>query len=142
MKILIQSTEAELEKCFRIIHQLRPHLDINQFIAQTKRQKIESGYTLVFAEDESNNFLSVAGFRIAEFLAWGKILYVDDLVTDIVHQSKGFGSSLLKWLDAYARKMNCKEIHLDSGVQRFQAHRVYLQHKMDITCHHFGKKIS
>jgi hypothetical protein len=32
-------------------------------------------------------------------------------------------------------------LHLDSGVQRFAAHRFYLARRMDITCHHFALKL-
>ena len=39
---------------------------------------------------------------------------------------------------AWARKRECAELHLDSGVQRFGAHRFYLNHRMDITSHHFA----
>lgn len=34
------------------------------------------------------------------------------------------------------------ELHLDSGVQRYGAHRFYLRHGMDITSHHFRLVLS
>ncbi|MEH2265848.1 hypothetical protein [Nostoc sp.] len=38
----------------------------------------------------------------------------------------------------YAKNHGCKHLSLDSGVQRFGAHRFYLMERMKITSHHFG----
>jgi GNAT superfamily N-acetyltransferase len=81
---------------------------------------------------------AVAGFRLVEMLAWGRSLYVDDLVTDSAERSKGYGESLMRWLIDCARATGCEELHLDSGVQRFDAHRFYLAQRMKISSHHFA----
>jgi hypothetical protein len=38
--------------------------------------------------------------------------------------------------DYYARSQNCQQLTIDSGVQRFAAHRFYLMQRMNITSHH------
>ena len=81
---------------------------------------------------------SVAGFRVHETLAWGWILYVDDLVTDEAARSSGYGERLLSWLAELARADGCDELHLDSGVHRFDAHRFYLRNRFAISAHHFS----
>jgi hypothetical protein len=53
----------------------------------------------------------------------------------------GLGGRLLEWLLAHARAQGCVQLHLDSGVQRFGAHRFYLAHRLDITSHHFATRI-
>ncbi len=80
----------------------------------------------------------MAGFRLGEILAWGRFLYVDDLVTDSDERSKGYGEKLMTWLLQYARSQGCEELHLDSGVQRFGSHRFYLGLRMKISSHHFA----
>ena len=65
-------------------------------------------------------------------------MYVDDLVTDDAERSQGWGGRLLDWLIETAREAGCQQFHLDSGVQRFGAHRFYLMKRMQITCHHFA----
>ena len=40
-----------------------------------------------------------AGFRVAECLAWGRFLYVDDLVTVGSARFRGCGQRLLDWLN-------------------------------------------
>ena len=94
----------------------------------------------MFVED-GGEVRCVAGYRILESLAWGKFLYVDDLITAERDRSRGFGQQLFEWLLQTARSEACEEFHLDSGVQRFGAHRFYLGQRMDITCHHFARKL-
>jgi GNAT superfamily N-acetyltransferase len=116
--------------------ELRPHLTADEFAARVLRQQV-SGYKLAFLEAEQT-VQSVAGFRLMENLAWGRILYVDDLVTAEQSRSRGFGDALFDWLVEYAKSQNCRQLHLDSGVQRFRAHAFYLRKKMIISSHHFA----
>jgi hypothetical protein len=51
------------------------------------------------------------------------------------------GGALFDWLVQLAREHECRELHLDSGVQRFDAHRFYLGKRMHITSHHFALKL-
>ena len=66
---------------------------------------------------------------------------VDDLVTLAEGRSRGYGKKMLDWLIAESRARDCDEFHLDSGVQRFGAHRFYLTQRMDITSHHFALRL-
>jgi GNAT superfamily N-acetyltransferase len=68
-------------------------------------------------------------------------MYVDDLVSKEGERSKGYGGQLFDWLVEYARSEGCDQFHLDSGVQRFAAHRFYLTKRMSIEAHHFGLKL-
>jgi GNAT superfamily N-acetyltransferase len=70
--------------------------------------------------------------------AWGKHMYVDDLVTAERHRSTGAGARMMDWLKSYARAHGCRQLHLDSGVQRFGAHRFYLREGFNIGSHHFS----
>ncbi len=127
--------------------QLRPHLTEEEFVAQAKRQRESVGWVLVYAElppsippQEVGEVMAVAGFRIAEYLAWGKALYVDDLIADEATRGSGYASALFDWLVEYARREKCDSFHLDSGTgpHRYRAHRFYLHKGMDITSHHFA----
>lgn len=139
--ICLAESEDEIRRCFPVMAELRPHLVGGDFADRVRRQQQESGYQLAFVE-ESGAARAVAGFRIAEFLAWGRILYVDDLVTSAAERSRGHGQALFDWLVARAKANGCAQLHLDSGVQRFDAHRFYLRHRMSITSHHFSLVLS
>ncbi len=125
--------------CFPVMRQLRPDLSEDEFVQRVARQRPQ-GYQLLAASIEGE-VVAVAGFRVLDNLAWGRFLYVDDLVTGDAHRSHGFGGQLLDWLVGYCQENAIAELHLDSGVQRFGAHRFYLDHRMDITSHHFAVQI-
>jgi GNAT superfamily N-acetyltransferase len=138
--ISIAISIPEIIECFPVITELRPHLELTEFLTQVQRQQQQFNYQLVYFQvDETVQ--AVAGFRISESLAWGKFLYIDDLVSKSGDRSKGYGGELFDWLIDYARTENCQQLTLDSGVQRFAAHRFYLRQRMEITSHHFTIKL-
>ncbi len=120
--------------------QLRPHLGETEFIDRVRRQQQAGGYRLAYLEHDGA-VKSLAGFRLSESLFYGRFLYVDDLVTDQACRSMGFGEQLFDWLVQEAKQNGCENLVLDSGVQRFGAHRFYLRNRMDILCHHFALKL-
>ena len=105
-------------------------------IEQIKRQQA-NGYQLAYVM-EGGQVLCVAGFVISDKLAWQKHVYIDDLVTCEIQRSSGAGKYLLDWLKAYAKEQGCQQLHLDSGVQRFGAHKFYLREGFTISSHHFA----
>lgn len=90
---------------------------------------------------EGEEIRCVAGYRLQELLAYGKVLYVDDLITDETARSRDFGKRMLDWLVEEARKNDCEKLHLDSGVQRYDAHRFYMREGMKISSYHFSKPV-
>ena len=139
-EIRLATKGAQILSCHKIMHQLRPHLTSEQaFVEQVQRQ-IQEGYRLAYIED-AGQVKALAGFRFLEFLAWGKVIYIDDLVSDAATRKKGYGSKILKWVINEARKAKCDQVHLDSGPQRHDAHRLYLNHGFKIIGHHFALDI-
>ena len=104
------------------------------------RRQQAHGYQLVCVLGAAGP-VAVAGFRCSEALAWGRYLYVDDLATLASERSRGHGARLIAWLRDYALRHGCEQLHLDSGVQRFSAHRFYLREGFSITSHHFALEL-
>ena len=140
MQIQLAETDDQIAACFPVMAELRPHLVSSEFVARVRRQE-RDGFQLAYASDLERT-LAVAGFRLMEKLVTGPTLYVDDLVTSDGARSRGYGHELFAWLVATARARGCSALELDSGVQRFAAHRFYLANRMDITSHHFAMKLS
>jgi GNAT superfamily N-acetyltransferase len=138
--ISIATSIQSITDCFPVITELRPHLELLDFLTQVQRQQQQFNYQLVYLQIDEM-IQAVAGFRISESLAWGKFLYIDDLVSKSGDRSKGYGGELFNWLINYAQTENCQQLTLDSGVQRFAAHRFYLRQRMEITSHHFTIKL-
>ena len=135
-KVETAQSDEQILKCFDLLKLLRPGLEREGFVSRVKTQQKE-GYCLIYIEDDEG-VRSVAGFRIAHFLAWGRVLYVDDLITQPEARGIGFGTHLLKWLKGEAKKEACNGIHLDTGIELEDAHRLYLNLGMKINCLHLS----
>jgi GNAT superfamily N-acetyltransferase len=143
MNFAIKQAESDeaVRRCFPVMQALRPHLqDPGTFLARVRRQQAQSGWALIYVEDAGAP-VACAGFRIGEWLSWGKALYVDDLICLESHRGKGFAEALMRWMEIHAREQGCQEFHLDSGTFRLPAHRFYHRLKLGITAFHFTKKI-
>ncbi|MDH3419496.1 MAG: GNAT family N-acetyltransferase [Gammaproteobacteria bacterium] len=136
MEIKIAESAAELERIAPVLLQLRTNFDRQSLLAQIRVQQ-RAGYQIAYAES-GGEVLCVAGFVVSSKLAWGKNIYIDDLVTDANHRSSGAGKGMMDWLKSYAKEKGCEQLHLDSGVQRFAAHRFYLRERFEISSHHFA----
>jgi GNAT superfamily N-acetyltransferase len=136
MNVKIAESDSELERLSDVLLELRPSFDKRSLIDQIKAQQ-RDGYRVAYLES-GGEVQCVAGFVIGTKLAWGKHLYVDDLVTGERHRSTGAGARMMEWLKSYAREHGCRQLHLDSGVQRFGAHRFYLREGFNIASHHFS----
>ncbi len=138
--IQIARTDADITRCFPVMHQLRPHLVAEKFVARIRLQETES-YRLAFLCDDAAIVRAVAGFRVRHMLSAGRSCYVDDLITDAATRSHGYGRDLLTWLKNWARENSCEHFALDSGTHRKDAHRFYLRERLDITCFHFSQTL-
>ena len=134
-------TDADIRRVYPVMRELRTHIKSeDEFLKRVRRQQKQSGWRLITVEDNGAP-VAASGFRISEWLAWGKALYVDDLICLESHRGKGFAEALMAWMEELARKEGCGEFHLDSGTHRLGAHRFYHRLKLAITSFHFQKKI-
>ena len=135
MEIKIAS-EEEIKHCYKVMHQIRQDLSEKDFI-ETISQQIKNGYKIIYVLD-NNEVICVSGFVIGQKLAWGKHLYIDDFVTNKSVKSTNAAKALLDFIKIYAKQQKCNSIHLDSSVQRAEAHNFYLNQNMKIDSYHFS----
>lgn len=136
MNIQLATTDAEIAACFPVMQELRPHLEEADFLERVRKLE-KAGYRLGYVQ-QSEGVVAVAGFWIRENLAWGRFMYVDDLVTMASQRSHGIGSRFLVWLRDYAINEGCQQLHLDSGTQRKDAHRFYERQGVAMFGYHFA----
>jgi GNAT superfamily N-acetyltransferase len=132
-------TDQDILRCFPVLRELRPHLQLETFLPTIRRFQGE-GYFLVMLE-AGGEVAAVTGYRFSEHLAREKFLYVDDLVTLAAARRKHHGQKLLDWLIKQAETSGCQELHLDSGVQRTEAHLFYENQKMIFASRHYSLKL-
>ena len=138
-KVKEAGNDDDVVRCWPVFHELRPHLTQVEFIRRWKAQR-EEGYRIVFVESD-DVVVAAAGFRIMNTMAWGRILYLDDLIALHTQQGCGWGSALLVWLQDQARAQHCDGVHLDTGYQRHAAHKAYLRNGFELNCHHLAWKV-
>lgn len=122
-----------------VLQELRPHLtadSLQQVLHEGEPQGLR--FTALY---DNGRCWAVAGWRIVANTSAIRKLYVDDLSTTAEAQSRGFGSRLLAELAQRGSAAGCRSIDLDSGVQRYAAHRFYLRERMSITAHHFTRPL-
>lgn len=143
MQTKIATTSDQLRHVYSVMRELRPHLSEEQFVAQALRQMSNAGYLLIYVEDERGTPAAASGYRPVEMLHWGKVLYIDDLVTAESARGHGFADHLFNYIVNQAREQGLDAVHLDSGTHsgRWDAHRFYLKHGMNITSYHFVLKL-
>lgn len=130
---------------FGTMQELRTDLsDEQSFVRQVDEVQRAEGYRLIAAfETGASEPSAVAGFRACNSLAWGHYLYVDDLSTKSTARRRGYARVLLDWLAEESKRLGCDQFHLDSGVgiDRGDAHRLYLNAGLIISAHHFARYV-
>ncbi|MGH2784283.1 MAG: GNAT family N-acetyltransferase [Actinomycetota bacterium] len=122
-----------------VLLELRPHLTPESFTA-IYAEGYPQGLRFLAAY-EGDRCVGVAGWRLIASTFTVRKLYVDDLVTTEGARSTGVGKALIDELTARAVAAGCTAIDLDSGVQRFEAHRFYHREGLTISSHHFLKRL-
>lgn len=135
MQIKIAQIKEDYLKCFDVMQALRPHLTVESFLELISKMKDEN-YILLFIE-ENNKAISACGYRYLTTLFDGRYIYIDDLSTLPEARGKGHAGALFDFVVEKAKSENLKAVHLDSGHQRYDAHRLYLNKGMKIVYHHF-----
>ena len=136
----VAETDREIEGCFDVMSELRPHLVKDEFVPLVRSMQSE-GYRMAYVE-EDGAVVAVAGYRISTNLHLGKHLYLNDFVTTAPARSGGHGVQLLGWLRRLAVDSGCKTFDLDSGTHRGRAHKFYFEHGFVIASYHFSERLT
>lgn len=123
-----------------LIRVLRPALTVEGF-ARFASEAARQGLVFTAAYDEQGHCAAVASHRVLA-TSRGRVLFVDDLVTDPAARSGGVGGRLMAELEDRARQAGCVRIELDSGVTNHGAHRFYHARRMSIAALHFTQELS
>ncbi|KAB2834901.1 MAG: GNAT family N-acetyltransferase [Caedimonadaceae bacterium] len=139
-KIEIATDSESIAECFTAFKELLPHLSDVATFQKTIIKLIHEGYTIAYIKEEE--VVACIGYRLFEMLEWRKVLYIEDLITKASSRGKGYGSALLSHAIDEAKRKGCDEVHLDTGYERYDAHRAYLKHGFQLNCHHLSLKLT
>ena len=135
--IALARTPADISATWPVMHQLRPHLDAEAYLAQVLRLQAERDFRLARMTVDGM-VVAVAGLRFGEWLHGGRYLEIEDFVTSEDCRSHGYGGQFFDWIAALGREAGCQHLRLLSGVQREAAHRFYRRKGMGIDAYYFS----
>ncbi len=133
-------SDEQIAATFDVMRQLRPNIERARYVSLI-RDLMASDHLKLLALTDDNVVRAVASYRIMNMIYCGRLLYVDDLVTDERVRSKGYGSQLIARLRAEAEALGCAEIQLISRTTREQAHRFYFHEGFGIECFQFRMRL-
>ena len=64
-------SDLEIENCFDVMSELRPHLERNQFLKTIRDMELQ-GFHLDYLKEDQNT-IAVTGYRFATICFWGSI---------------------------------------------------------------------
>ncbi len=130
----------EVRRCWPVFRELRQNISSEEvFVERWKRQRDE-GYQIVFIERDGE-VRAIGGYRVLHSMAWGRILYLDDLAVLTSHHGTGLGTAILEYVQAEACRQDCDAVHLDTGYHRRRAHKAYLRNGFELSAHHLEWKV-
>jgi GNAT superfamily N-acetyltransferase len=138
--IALAETREEIAATWPVLHELRPHLDAEAYLAQVLRLQAERDFKLVRMTVDGK-VVAVAGLRFGEWLHGGAYLEIEDFVTSEERRSQGYGGAFFDWIVALARDAGCRHLRLTSGVQREAAHRFYRRKGMSLDAYYFSLEL-
>lgn len=141
MDVSVATSDGDIAACYPVMSELRPQISVKEFIPLVRHLGSTTGFKLAFLRADGE-IKSVAGYRIAEWLAGGKYLEIEDLVSKASERSKGYGGLLFDWIKDLAARSGCKQVRLVSNVRRLDAHRFYLRKGMTLEAHYFSINVS
>ncbi|MFF2754415.1 GNAT family N-acetyltransferase [Psychrobacillus sp. NPDC058041] len=137
MQIKILETNEDWKSAYPLIQQLRPHLSEDRYSELLKQMPTYQGWVIV-----DGTYKAFIGFEERLNFYNEKHLFVLDFVTNENERSKGYGESLMNALFKYAKEYHFAYVALESGLERYDAHRFY-ESKMGFNkwCYSFIKKV-
>ena len=104
---------SETRRAAAALLELRPHHGTPEALTARIDAQRATGYRVVAAFDgEEEDAAAAAGFRVGENLAWGRFLYVDDLVTRAAARGRGHADAVM----ALVAEMRINSYHFARGL--------------------------
>ncbi|HIF6193373.1 TPA: GNAT family N-acetyltransferase [Vibrio parahaemolyticus] len=113
MEVQFLEKNSDYESVLAVLLQLRPNYNLDTLSAQIEKQQ-SNGYQVIYVKS-SEGVLAAAGFSVGEKLAWGKHIYIEDLVTNALFRSRGIGQFIIDWFRTYALESGCEQILICSS---------------------------
>lgn len=140
-KFVKMQNREELERCFPVMKELRPHLNVQEFLEIYRHAHAMDGYEIV-AIEQKGQIVALMGYRILYDFVRGRHLYIDDLVSSETKRSQGLGAELLKHAEQIAKGLNCKSMRLCAVLENELGIKFYEKNHWTKRAYAFSKKVT
>lgn len=142
MDIIIAHTREQIAFCQEILFAFRPDLDKDTYLDLTMNMIADESFKLAYIpNDDQSQGAAFIGYRTMHLLRTSWMIYVDDLYTHPDYRGRGYAGKLLDHVAAEAAGAGIQTIHLDSGYDLHDAHRLYLNKGYVLACNHFARQV-
>ena len=135
-----QATCNDIELLIPALLELRINRTADE-LRQLLEIQFKTGEYQVYYIGDKKIAYAVAGVRTLNFLHSGKTMYIDDLVTHSAYRKLGYGGQLLDFIKQFVKDNKYDHLSLDSGFQRKDAYRLYLNSGFEVASLHFGRNV-
>ena len=133
---LPQDITAMLRDGESVHRELRPDIG-DDYVAQIQTILNEGGWLTQLVDRDKVRAIAV--WRTFHTTYCGNRFEIDDLVTADTDRSRGYGATLVQWLEDRAVRSGCATLTLNSALHRVDAHRFYERHDYEKFGFHFSK---
>ncbi len=130
-------TIAEMEALFPVLCQMYPNLSQDEY-RQVLPERVAQGYRMIAVLDDAGTAQAVAGFWIGYRFYCKKFLQIDNMVADKNRTIKGCGKLLIDWVKKEAKAKGCERILLDTFVENYDAHRLFMREGFIARGYHYN----
>ena len=122
-----EPSAGETRRAFAAMHELRTQLSAEaEFVRRLDELQPPAGYRLVAAIEDDGTVSAVAGSRVLDTFACGRMLSIEDLSTLPASRRRGLARALPDCCEEEGVRLGCDSVQLDSaaGPERLDAHRL------------------
>ncbi|MFO1242348.1 MAG: GNAT family N-acetyltransferase [Rickettsiales bacterium] len=140
IQIRLLETDADFDAIYPFIEKLNDGMSHQEFrFVLEEMRKRDYGCAGAYAED--GTCVGICGFWI-EYKFWcRKAICLDHLMVSEHMRGAGIGAKLMEFCIAIGREQNCKLALLDTYVDNYKSHKLYMREGMEIWGYHFVKEL-
>lgn len=130
---------SELRKVFEVIHQLRTHINLEQYVSLLAQMKHEAYELWVY--EEGSEIKGAMGIRSYTDFVRGTHLYIDDLVVNEAHRSQKIGAQLLAFAEDEAKRRKIPSLRLACALSNTGGMKFYEREAWAKRSYNYVKKL-
>jgi GNAT superfamily N-acetyltransferase len=129
--------DKDIKSVIPLVTLLNPGTDEKVLLARLG-EMMKNNYQCLGVYD-NEKLIGICGLWTLTKFYVGKHLEPDNVVIDPIYRNKGIGELMMKWVESYAKELNCDAIELNAYVENTKGVEFWKKLGFAIRGHHFQK---